>query len=121
MRCVTLTNSRAQVAMSEAYECNALTGAENQRFLAKRAQTLGETSRVGSGAPGNVVWVDAGQKMTLERTHRHTHSQITQPGRYAVRRRNYGSMIYDVARWIGVRPQRARRRRSPQAQPAGSL
>ena len=25
MRCVTLTNSRAQVAMSEGYECNALT------------------------------------------------------------------------------------------------
>ena len=24
MRCVTLTNSRAQVAMSEGYECNAL-------------------------------------------------------------------------------------------------
>ena len=52
MRCVTLTNSRAQVAMSEGYECNALPEAELARFLAKRPQTLGDTSRVGSGAPG---------------------------------------------------------------------
>ena len=54
MRCVTLTNSRAQVAMSEGYECNALPEAELARFLAKRPQTLGDTSRVGSGAPGQV-------------------------------------------------------------------
>ena len=55
MRCVTLTNSRAQVAMSEGYECNALrrSGADFARFLAKRPQTLGDTSRVGSGAPGH--------------------------------------------------------------------
>ena len=33
------------------YECNALE-AELTRFLAKRPQTLGDTSRVGSGAPG---------------------------------------------------------------------